>query len=132
MNLSDVFNPWNSVLADAEAGKSIKKAVILDLLASDTPVPEKAKPLLIGLFDGTYKFQRGTVSRHEEMKSSALFRYRMYLHALTAPTLENAVREFNRLQGDETPYDKSLRMVADECGVDPRTIQNWIKESGEE
>lgn len=134
--LDEVFSDWAVLAARAERGDAILKSEVMDLLASGQPIPESAKPLLAGLFSKEYKFQRGTASPHEPMKSSVLLRYQIILAVLNGDTDVSqwpedeqrevqALREQCRMRG-ATPKEIAKEIIADQFGISTRTLEHWL------
>lgn len=50
---------WASIIYRIEEGKRIEKQDVIDLLNTNKPVPDNAKPFLVDVISGKYKFKRG-------------------------------------------------------------------------
>ena len=139
--LHDIFGPWAALLNKLEAGKRLTKAEVIQLLNSDEPVPDRAKPFLTDVTLGTANLRGGDISLKENEKPSALLRYVMLRDALDSErtdieTLEvSDRRELTKLRKKmkmqswpKTPHTLAKRLIADQFNVHPDTLQNWIDE----
>jgi len=137
--LHDIFGPWAALLNKLEAGKKLTKAEVIQLLNSDEPVPDRAKPFLKDVILGTANLRGGDISLNE--KPSALLRYVMLrdwldpdrtdIDALEVSERRELakLRQKMKMQGwPKIPHTLAKRLIADQFNVHPDTLQNWIDE----
>jgi hypothetical protein len=134
--MNETFSDWAVLAGKAKRGETILKSEVLNLLASEQPIPQVAKPLLAGLFNKEHKFQRGTASPHEPMKASILLRYQITLAVLNGgvdisrwPEDEQreaeALRKECRMQG-ATQKEIAKEIIADQFSISTRTLEHWL------
>lgn len=140
-------NEWLRLVSAWQKG-TLERQQVLDLLASDEPVPEGAKPMLASVISGDYKFKRGNkptsvftkypregatarylvgvVERHikdpDEIPDDAPADYKQRIQAAHE-------RANYKNRKSETANMQAKRMVADLYGVEPPTLKKAMPPS---
>jgi len=112
MDIAELCGEWPYLVQKYRTGQMIDKKEVLDVLASDEPVPDYAKEILAVMLSGEYKFKRGTKPR----------RFSMLFRCAIADMIDLEVKERSvpvQVVKDEYSY---------KFGVSNRVIEEFITE----
>jgi len=137
-DLDDLSSPWFSLLYKLKQGRHVARQDVIDLIESDLPVIDEAKPLITSIIKGEYKFAKGR-KPNELLPISPINKMMLigWVDMLEEEIL-NLQDYFNQYKDEVsgmgladmvkskaiTPRAAAEKIVAQDCDCTERTIQN--------
>ncbi|MAT66242.1 MAG: hypothetical protein CMN57_11435 [Gammaproteobacteria bacterium] len=110
IDLAQLGSPWLTIIQRVNNGKRVDRQEVIDLLNSDEPVHDAAKPFLAAVIEGEYKFKRGIKPRT--------------IPPWMAEAVLAAAKTLERKRG-ETAKDTA----ADMLGISVRQLENLLQQA---
>ena len=127
VDISKMKSRWYTLISRFNSGEQVHKSDIIELLESDEPIIDDAKPLLTATVKQEVSFKRG---KKGALDDCSILAKNMILDLV--PLIEDEIRAEKKAGQRISPKTEALEQVAEVLGMTTRALEKIIAQQKSE